>query len=154
MKKVLTLLLCLVMVMSFAGLAFAFKIDPSLGGGGTAEPAEITNFKNLVDSIGEVTKEDKETIEAAEAALAAINWRNYGGSSKIVQEWINKLEAARTAYNALATEPSTQPGASTTQPAGSVTPVKPMGDNTFVFFALMALSVTAMVVLVSKKKVF
>ena len=47
-----------------------------------------------------------------------------------------------------------EPETPTTDPVEPGTPIDPSGDNTFMVFALVVLSVTALVVLVSKKRVF
>lgn len=150
MKKMFSVILCVIMVMAIATCAFAGKLPsggvPIAPGGGT-EPAEVTNFKALVDSIGEVTLEDKEAIENAEAALQALKdslGRHWDmGASKQLQQWTDALTNARTSYDALVA--AQNPGDGN---------IDENGDGTMMVFAILALSMTAMVVLVSKKRAF
>ena len=152
MKKMFSVILCVIMVMAIATCAFAFAGKLPIGGGqiapgGGTEPAEVTNFKTLVDSIGEVTLEDKEAIENAEAALQALKdslgriWDM--GASKQLQQWTDALTNARTSYDALVA--AQNPGDGN---------IDENGDGTMMVFAILALSMTAMVVLVSRKRAF
>ena len=202
MKKLISILACIAMLMALATSAFAAGIP--LGGGTGSEIEEITTFKAKVDALPEeITLECKDAIEAAEAALAALklklgrNWE-FGGA-KAMAEWVTKLENARADYDALvagggnndAETPDTPAGGGNAdkpaggdnadKPAGGDNvdtptepetpvepeqpdtpvepeqpndPIAPTGDYTFVVFAMMVLSMTAIVVLVSKKRAF
>lgn len=143
MKKTISLLLCVIMVMAIATCAFA-KLPAGgipIGGGTTTDPT--ADFKAMVEGIGEVTLEDKEAIEEAEAeldrlkTLAGKAWALQYASA--LEQWTTALEDARTEYDALV--------AAQNQPPKT-------GDGTMVFVALAMLSMTAMVVMVAKKKAY
>ena len=139
MKKTISLILCVIMMMTIATCAFAL-----MPGGGIAvpDPAAVTDFKALVDAIGEVTLEDKAAIEAAEAAYDAMLPR-YKDQYQTVIDSYATLTAARAAYDALV--------ANQNKPSGGAPET---GDGTMVFVALALLSMTALVVMVSKKKAY
>ena len=80
-----------------------------------------------IEAIGEVTKESKEAIEAARAA--------YNALTDAQKKLVNNLETLTNAENTLE----------------ALNKLPTTGDNVVLFFALLALSMTAMVVLVSKK---
>ena len=143
MKKTISLILCVIMMMTIATCAFAFQPGVGVGGGiAIKDPAAVTDFKALVDAIGEVTLEDKEAIEAAEAAYDAMLAR-YKDQYQTVIDSYATLTAARAAYDALV--------ANQNKPSGGAPET---GDSTMVFVALALLSMTALVVMVSKKKAY
>lgn len=140
MKKTICLVLCLVMMMTLGVSGFAMEIiRPNLD----LDPQEVKDFRALVDAIGEVTLEDKEAIEAAEAACQALVDSLGETKLSLYKNFKNSrdtLVAARAAYDALA--------AAQTPPET----IDPTGDSMVIVLALLALSATAMVVLVSKKR--
>jgi DNA repair exonuclease SbcCD ATPase subunit len=81
----------------------------------------------MIDAIGEVTKESKDAIEAARTAYDALT----DAQKQLVTNY-DALTKAEEAYKGIAAT----------------------GDNTMLFVALVMLSMTAMVVLVSKKRAF
>ena len=140
MKKTICLVLCLVMMMTLGVSVFALDI---VRPGFDLTPQNVKDFKALVDAIGEVTLEDKAAIEAAEAACEEL--LNTLGETKLslYKDFKNSkdtLAAARAAYDALAAAQTPSE------------PVDPAGDNTFMVIAMVVLSMTALVVLVSKKR--
>ena len=150
MKKFICLILCAILVMGFATIALAADKLP-IGGGqiGGGEIAEVTTFKAKVDAIpDEITLESKTAIEDAEAALDALKakaGRDWAlGFEKNLTQWITKLTNARTAYDTLVANQSQKPGGA----------IDETGDGIMMIVAIFVLSVTGMVVLVSKKRAF
>ena len=137
MKKTISLILCVIMVMAIATCAFA-----KLPGLVIGEPEAVKQFKALVEAIGEVTLEDKEAIEAAEAAYEEMLPR-YKDQYQTVIDNYSILTNARAEYDALV--------AAQNKPSGGAPET---GDGTMVFVALAMLSMTAMVVMVAKKKAY
>ena len=171
MKKLISITLCLVMVLALASTVFALKpINPGsgfVGGGGfeisTGESTLTTKgqeFYDMVEAIGEVTLEDEAAIIAAEEKYQSLNVlvkNEYQG----VKDAYATLQAARKTLNQLkqqaATEATQAPTEAPTQaptqaPTTPSEPVDPAGDNTFMVIAMVVLSMTALVVLVSKKR--
>lgn len=174
MKKTVVLVLCLIMVMTLAAGALA-----KLPGGGfvIGGNPKVTAFIDKVNEIGDpVTLADEETIEEAyDLAYAPIsdtstntvyaiylNRESMRVNAAGADAW-DKLEAAAAALEALkeggaAEQPTTPPTQAPTQaptkPSTPAEPVDPAGDNTFVVMAMVVLSMTAVVVLVSKKRAF
>jgi LPXTG-motif cell wall-anchored protein len=145
MKKTISLILCVIMVMTIATCAFAkLPLKPGAGTGGQIggltqpDPDAVKAFKALVDAIGEVTLEDKEAIEAAEAAYDGLLTR-YKVENQTTIDSYATLTAARTAYDALVAAQNKPPKT---------------GDGTMMFVALAMLAMTGLVVLVSKKKAY
>ena len=142
MKKTISLILCVIMMMTIATCAFAkLPLKPGAGTGGqivTGDPDAVKAFKALVDAIGEVTLEDKEAIEAAEAAYDGLLARYKAENQTTINSYAT-LTAARTAYDALVAAQNKPPKT---------------GDGTMMFVALAMLSMTGLVVLVSKKKAY
>ena len=131
MKKLISILACIAMLMALATSAFAAGIP--LGGG--TEIEEITTFKAKVDALPEeITLECKDAIEAAEAALAALklklgrNWE-FGGA-KAMAEWVTKLENARADYDTLVAGGGNNDAETPDTPAGGGNADKPAGGNT------------------------
>ena len=158
MKKIVSVLICLAIVLSLGVAAMAISKPGGTGsgtgsfpigggnviGGGTQMPEEVKAFIALVEAIGEVTLESKAAIEAAEAAYAAIDWEGLRISSpeKSVPQ-ISTMRNARTQYDALvAAQEQQKPGAPET------------GDNAMMFVVMAALSMTCVVILISKKRAF
>lgn len=146
MKKTISLILCVIMMMAVATCAFA-KLPGGgapIGGGGiaTPDPDAVKDFKALVDAIGEVTLEDKAAIEAAEAAYEGLLARYKAENATVIASY-KTLTDARTTYDALV--------AAQNKPSGGAPET---GDGTMVFVALAMLSMTALVVMVSKKKAY
>jgi len=131
MKKTITLVLCLVMMLSLGISTFALGLDRPIF---DLDPQEVKDFKALVDAIGEVTLEDKEAIEAAEAAYQSMDADRYS-LYKNFRESSEKLVAARAAYDQLVANQA---------PA--------TGDNMVVFAVLAALSMTGLAVLFTKRR--
>ena len=182
MKKLISITLCLVLVLALASSAFALsgaigKLP--IGGGGfeitTGESslsAKGQEFYDMVEAIGDVTLEDEAAIIAAEEkyeSLSIVAKNEYQG----VKDAYATLQAARKALNQLkqqaATEATQAPTQAPTKPviqipteaptqaptqAPTDTPVDDAGDSTFMVIAMVVLSMTALVVLVSKKKAF
>ena len=101
MKKLISLAICLAMVLAFSASAFAKPI----GGLVVKDPAAVTEFKQMVDAIGEVTLEDKDAIEAAEAFYDENNLGKYvmdgmRQNANCVAAY-ETLVAAREAYDTL-----------------------------------------------------
>ena len=131
MKKSLALILCVIMVMSFATMAFARV--PSF-----TMPPEF-NVSVAISNLGTITLESKEAIEAAEAAYAALTDDQ---KAKVTNYQV--LIDARATYDALVA--SQNPGNGGT--------IDKTGDSTMVFVAMVVLSMTALVILVFKKRAF
>ena len=113
MKKLISLAICLAMVLAFSASAFAKPI----GGLVVKDPAAVTEFKQMVDAIGEVTLEDKDAIEAAEAFYDENNLGKYvmdgmRQNANCVAAY-ETLVAAREAYDTLVANQGT-----TDTPAG------------------------------------
>ena len=178
MKKTISLILCMALVMALAAAAFAF--GPIGGGGISLSNKYVDAFCKLVDAIGDpVTLEDEEAIEAAYDyawspyvdTTTTLFYNAYIGegpkqNAKAVEAYA-KLEAAMEALEALkeggateqpttppTQEPTQAPTQAPTKPSTPAEPVDPAGDNTFVVMAMVVLSMTAVVVLVSKKRAF
>jgi hypothetical protein len=167
MKKLVSITLCLVMVMTMAASAFAMGL-------GIAPPEEMLAWFEKIDSIGEVTQEDGDAIDAL---WAHYNEYGYGMFVNVpfapsgFKDYYAKLQQITEAYDALPEAPTpseptptipeeTKPVETTptvpeeTKPSVPAEPVDPAGDNTFMVIAMVVLSMTAMVVLVSKKRMF
>ena len=138
MKKLISLAICLAMVLAFSVSGFAAAIIKP--GVVLKDPAVVTEFKEMVDAIGEVTLEDKDAIEAAEAFYDENNLGKY------VMEGMRQnatciaayetLTAAREAYDALvANQGSSEvaPGGDSSSEVapggGSSSEVAPGGDG-------------------------
>jgi len=111
-----------------------------------------------IEAIGEVTKDSQAAIEAARAA-----YNNLTDAQKKLVTNLDKLEDAEEALAELLkpTEPENPPVDPENPPVDPedpedppVGPIDPTGDATFVVFALVALSMTGLVVLTAKKKEF
>ena len=171
MKKIISLTLCVIMAMAIATCAFAGKLP---GGAIVMPPKEVLDFGTLVNAISDpVTLADKEAIEAAEAYYATMSDEHKDVQS--VKDGHAVVVAARATYDRLAaaqnpgsgegetilpgtgeggnTDPGTGEGG-TTDPGNGDDKIDENGDGTMMVFAVLALSMTAMVVLVSKKRAF
>ena len=176
MKKLISVTLCLVIVMTLTANAFSMGFV-------AAPPEEMLLWYEMIDAIGEVTLEDEDAIDEIwshyiEYGYAIFidtklkppaNFKKYYDKMLQITEEFDALLAAATPSVPQPTEPApseTQPTEPTpsetqpTEPAPSQTqstepkPVDPAGDNTFMVIAMVVLSMTAMVVLVSKKRMF
>lgn len=104
-----------------------------------------------IEAIGEVTKDSQAAIEAARAA-----YNNLTDAQKKLVTNLDKLDAAEKALADLLkpTDPENPPVDPEDPEDPPVGPIDPTGDATFVVFALVALSMTGLVVLTAKKKEF
>jgi hypothetical protein len=164
MKKFVSITLCLVMVMTLAASAFAMGL-------GIAPPEEMLAWFEKIDSIGEVTQEDGDAIDALWAHYNEYGYGMFVGTPFApsgFKDYYAKLQQITEAYDALPEAPTpseptpseSKPVETTptvpeeTKPSVPAEPVDPAGDNTFIVIAMVVLSMTAMVVLVSKKRMF
>ena len=176
MKKLLGITLCLVIVMTLTANAFSMGLE-------AAPPEEMLLWYEMIDAIGEVTLEDEDAIDEIWSHYTEYgftiftdpqikppaDFKEYYNKMLQITEEFDALLAAATPSVPQPTEPApseTQPTEPTpsetqpTEPAPSQTqstepkPVDPAGDNTFMVIAMVVLSMTAMVVLVSKKRMF
>ena len=95
-----------------------------------------------IEAIGTVTKDSEAAITAARAAYDKLT----DAQKRLVTNY-NTLTKAEADFEALPSDP-------VNPPVDPDQPIIPAGDDTFVFFALVVLSMTALVVLVSKKRTF
>jgi len=97
-----------------------------------------------IEAIGTVTKDSQNAIEAARAGYDRLT----DAQKKLVTN-LDKLDAAEKALAELL-----KPTDPVDPPVGPNQPIDPTGDDAFVFLALVVLSMTALVVLVSWKRSF
>jgi hypothetical protein len=119
----------------------------TIGGGNEPEQPNADQVAadaviTLIDAIGTVTKDSEAAITAARAAYDKLT----DVQKRLVTNY-NTLTKAEADFEALPSDP-------VNPPVDPDQPIIPAGDDTFVFFALVVLSMTALVVLVSKKRTF
>ena len=131
MKKTISFVLCVIMVMAIATCVFAkvpggFKPAIPTDADQQAAAAVVAQISELPDKA-QVTLKDKDAIVAARAA--------YDGLSDLAKGLVTNVNILTDAEAALAAIDKT-------------------GDGTMLFVALAMLSMTALVVMVSKKKAY
>ena len=143
MKRTITLILCAALMMSLAIAAFASPGPPPVenmnlqSAAGSLISAENLTEETLTEAV---EKDIQKAIAARDAYLAA----GRGGLSQLVE----KVNAVEEKYNEILAARNPAGGGDET----GKTPET--GDNTMAIVVVMVLSMTAMAVLVSKKRAF
>ena len=178
MKKLLGITLCLVIVMTLTANAFSIEAAPPeemlLWYEMIDAIGEVTlEDEDAIDEIWSHYTEYGYAIFIDTMLKPPANFKKYYNKMLQITEEFDALLAAATPSVPQPTEPAptepkpTEPAPTEpkpvettptvpeeTKPSVPSEPVDPAGDNTFMVIAMVVLSMTAMVVLVSKKRMF